>query len=117
MYEIKEMIEQAKGLKTDQQMIQNLRQTIQSAGARNNNGDGAQHALSDEKTLFELGLMNAERGLEPVILKVMFDMNPILIRVNLSHSMHQQKPSGSGAGYHNQRIFETSGYSSAGGFN
>ena len=113
LYELKEIIEKMKGLKPDQQMIQNLRQTIMSAGGRGS-VDGSHYALSDEKTLGELGLVSAEKALEPIILKVMFDMNPIIIRVNLSHSMHQPKPSGSGAGYHNQRLFDTSGYSSAG---
>ena len=46
MYELKEIIEKMKGLKPDQQMIQNLRQTIMSAGGRGS-GDGSHYALSD----------------------------------------------------------------------
>lgn len=83
--ELKEMIEKLKGLLTDQQMITNIRQTVMSAGGSR---ESTQNALSDEKTLAELGLASEEKALEPIMLKVTFDTNPIIIRVNLSHSMH-----------------------------
>jgi|LauGreDrversion4_2_1035121.scaffolds.fasta_scaffold278329_1 hypothetical protein len=78
-------------------MIQNIKNVISTGRA-----DDKGMYLSDEKSIAELGLIGGQRGFaENVILKVIFDVNPIIIRVNLSHSMHQPKPSGSGAGHHN----------------
>ncbi len=51
LYELKELIQDAKGIKVEQQMISNIRQTVLSAGGNN-------PALSDEKTLAELGIVN-----------------------------------------------------------
>ncbi len=53
--------------------------------------------LSDEKTLYDLGCL--QYGTD-ITMKLSVDTNPIIIRVNLNHSLHQPKPSGSGAGYH-----------------
>ena len=67
--------------------------------------------MCDDKTLGELGIISDETR-EEAILKITIDTNLITIRVNLNHSMHQQKPSGNQG---NSKIFDTSGYSSAGG--
>jgi hypothetical protein len=67
---------------------------------------GESSPIGDEKTIGEF-----LSGSEPVVFKLTYDTNPIIIRINLSHSLHQPKPSGSGAGHH-KGFFETSGYSS-----
>ena len=115
LFEVKKMVEQQKGIRLDQQLITNIRDSLKLiSGTTGGKEESAGHSqnLSDEKTLGELGLIGDNSHNVNVILKIEIDTNLITIRVNLNHSLHQQKPSGN---HCNTRLFDSSGYSSAGG--
>ena len=71
--------------------------------------DGQRLNLGDEKTLADHGVSGTS---STYFLTV--DSNPIILRVNLSHSMHQSKPSGSGTGYNSKGAIDLSGCSGGG---